>query len=105
VLVVAADADPEAAALLATLDQQRAQGAHAFVTRLHTIGGLRPSLDPDRASAIADRFGERADELMEIKDDWLEAARGYVKDHPVASLGIAVAAGYLLSAIMRGGKD
>jgi AcrR family transcriptional regulator len=54
VLVVAADADPEAAALLATLDQQRARGAHAFVTRLHTIGGLRSSLDPDRASAIAD---------------------------------------------------
>jgi AcrR family transcriptional regulator len=54
VLVVAADADPEAAALLASVDQQRAQGAHAFVTRLHTIGGLRPSLDPDRASAIAD---------------------------------------------------
>ena len=59
----------------------------------------------NRASAIADRFGERADELMEMKEDWLEAARGYVRDHPVASLGIAVAAGYLLSAIMRGGKD
>ena len=56
----------------------------------------------NRASAIADSFGEKADELLEIKEDWLEAARGYVRDHPVAALGIAVAAGYLFSAITRG---
>lgn len=59
----------------------------------------------DRVGAIADRFGEKADELMEMKDDWLEAARSYVKDHPVASLGIAVAAGYVISALLRGGRD
>ena len=59
----------------------------------------------DRVNSLADRFGEKADELMEIKDDWLDATRGYVRDHPVASLGIAIAAGYLLSAILRGGKD
>ncbi|HXU43488.1 MAG TPA: hypothetical protein VN675_14255 [Burkholderiales bacterium] len=55
----------------------------------------------NRAGAIADRFGEKADELMEMKDDWLEAGRDYVRDHPVAALGIAVAAGYLFSMIMR----
>ena len=59
----------------------------------------------DRIGAIADRFGEKADELLEMKEDWLEAARMYVKEHPVASLGIAVAAGYLISALLRGGKD
>ncbi len=59
----------------------------------------------NRVGAIADRFGEKADELMEMKEDWLEAGRTYVRDHPVAALGIALAAGYLLSAIMRGGKD
>ena len=56
----------------------------------------------NRAGAIADRFGEKADELLEMKEDWLEATRGYVRDHPVAALGIAVAAGYVLSALMRG---
>lgn len=58
-----------------------------------------------RVGAIADRYSEKVDELMEMKEDWLEAARTYVREHPVASLGIAVAAGYLLSALMRGGKD
>jgi ElaB/YqjD/DUF883 family membrane-anchored ribosome-binding protein len=56
----------------------------------------------NRAGAIADRFGEKTDELMEIKDDWLEAGRDYVREHPVAALGMAVAAGYLFSMIMRG---
>ncbi|HEY1281324.1 MAG TPA: helix-turn-helix domain-containing protein [Acidimicrobiales bacterium] len=54
VLVVAADTDADAAALLSSVDQQRAAGGLAFVTRLHGIGGLRPSLEPARASAIAD---------------------------------------------------
>ena len=55
----------------------------------------------NRASALADRFGEKADELMEIKEDWLETARDYVRDHPVAALGIALAAGYLLNTLTR----
>ena len=54
VLVVAADADPDAAALLATTDRQRADGARALVSRLDAIGGLRPGLDVERAAAIAD---------------------------------------------------
>jgi AcrR family transcriptional regulator len=54
VLVVAADTDPDAAALLALLEQQRTHGAHAVATRLHAIHGLRPTLDVDRAAAIAD---------------------------------------------------
>lgn len=59
----------------------------------------------NRAGAIADRFSEKADELLEMKEDWVEATRGYVRDHPVAALGIALAAGYVLSAILRVGKD
>jgi ElaB/YqjD/DUF883 family membrane-anchored ribosome-binding protein len=55
----------------------------------------------NRAGAIADRFGEKADELMEMKEDWFEAGRDYVREHPVAALGIAVATGYLLSIVMR----
>ena len=54
VLVVAADADAEAAALLATTEQQRSHGARRFITRLAAIGGLRAELDVDRATAIAE---------------------------------------------------
>ena len=32
---------------------------------------------------------------------WDEAGREYVREHPVAALGIAAAAGYILSMLMR----
>jgi len=54
VLVVAADADPDAAALLATTDNQRADGARKVMDRVADLGGLRPGLQPDQAAAIAD---------------------------------------------------
>jgi ElaB/YqjD/DUF883 family membrane-anchored ribosome-binding protein len=60
------------------------------------------------ASSVAERLGERVDALAErgealrdLPETWLEGARGYVRENPVASLGIALAAGYLLSVLMR----
>ena len=53
VLVIAADADPEAAALLATLEDQRAREPRGR----QPDGGARraaPGLDPEQAAAIAD---------------------------------------------------
>src|SRR5262245_23879619 len=54
VLVVAADSGADAAALLATTDQQRAEGARAVMHRLAALGALRRGLDVDRAADIAD---------------------------------------------------
>jgi len=53
------------------------------------------------ASAYAERFGEQAEALMEMKDNWVEGARDYVREHPIAALGIAVGVGYVLSMLMR----
>ena len=59
----------------------------------------------DGAHRVVDQFGEKADELMEMKEDWVEATRDYVREHPMAALGMALAAGYVLSALMRGGRN
>jgi ElaB/YqjD/DUF883 family membrane-anchored ribosome-binding protein len=62
----------------------------------------------EAAAAAAGRIGEhvealgaKGEELLEMKDAWLEGARDYVKENPFQALGIAVAAGYLLSMMMR----
>ncbi|HYD58001.1 MAG TPA: DUF883 C-terminal domain-containing protein [Burkholderiales bacterium] len=62
----------------------------------------------EAAASMAGRLGERAEalgmkgeELLEMRDQWMESAREYVREHPVQALGIAVAAGYLLSMMMR----
>ena len=66
------------------------QGAHQAVDRA-----------ANAASSMADRVGQKGDELMSMKDDWLEGAADYVREHPFAALGIAAAAGYLFSVISR----
>lgn len=53
VLVVAADADPEAAVVHATSEHNRLGGAWGFVSRLEAIGGLRAGLSADHAATAA----------------------------------------------------
>ena len=53
------------------------------------------------ASSVADRVSEKYEELHAMQEDWVEAGREYVKEHPVAAIGMALAAGSLLSMLMR----
>lgn len=53
VLVVAADADPEAAEVHAESERNRRLGAEFIVARLVATGGLRPGLTTERAVAAA----------------------------------------------------
>ena len=52
----------------------------------------------ERATEAASRYAE---EWLEMKDNWVEGAREYVREHPIAALGMAAAAGYILSMLMR----
>jgi AcrR family transcriptional regulator len=53
VLVVAADADPEAADVHAASERNRLKGAEFIVARLTAIDGLRPGVTAERAVAAA----------------------------------------------------
>jgi len=66
------------------------QGAHQAVDRAAST-----------ASSVVNRVGEKGEEWMEMKDNWVEGASNYVREHPIAALGIAAAAGYLFSMISR----
>jgi ElaB/YqjD/DUF883 family membrane-anchored ribosome-binding protein len=65
-------------------------GAHSAIDRA-----------TETAAQYAERIGEKAEEWLEMKDTWVEGTREYVREHPIAALGIAAAAGYLLSILMR----
>jgi len=54
------------------------------------------------ASQVAERFGEKGEELLAMKDDYVGTARDYVKENPLMALGIALAAGYLFGKITSG---
>ena len=66
------------------------QSAHSAVDRAASA-----------ASSMAERVGQKGEDLMEMKDNWVEGAADYVREHPIAALGIAAAAGYLFSIITR----
>lgn len=51
-----------------------------------------------------DALTARGEELWQMKDEYVDTAREYVREHPFQALGIAVAAGFVLSMLMRSGK-
>jgi ElaB/YqjD/DUF883 family membrane-anchored ribosome-binding protein len=53
----------------------------------------------DSAREVAERLGEKSEEWLAMKDDYVEQARDYVKENPIMALGIALAAGYLFGKI------
>jgi ElaB/YqjD/DUF883 family membrane-anchored ribosome-binding protein len=70
----------------------------------------RPALDHlvssahvavDRAATTATQaaaaLGDKGDQLMDGGKRMLEQVEGYVREHPVTSLGLALATGYILS--------
>lgn len=47
-------------------------------------------------------FDEKSDQLMDAEQQLMKNCRGYIRDNPVTSLGIAVAGGFLLSRLLSG---
>jgi len=50
----------------------------------------------------AEAIGEKGAQLKNAEQQLLENCRGYVRDNPVTSLGIAIAGGFLLSRLLSG---
>jgi ElaB/YqjD/DUF883 family membrane-anchored ribosome-binding protein len=50
----------------------------------------------------AEALGEKGEQLKNAEQQLMESCRGYVKDNPITSMGIAVAAGFLLSRVLSG---
>ena len=48
----------------------------------------------------AEALGEKGEQLKNAEQQLMENCRGYVRDNPVTSLGIAIAGGFLLSRLL-----
>ena len=54
------------------------------------------------ANQAAEAIGEKGTQLKNVEQQLMENCRGYVRDNPVTSLGIAIAGGFLLSRLLSG---
>jgi ElaB/YqjD/DUF883 family membrane-anchored ribosome-binding protein len=50
----------------------------------------------------AEVIGEKGDQLRNAEQQMMENCRSYVRENPLTSLGIATAAGFLLSRLLSG---
>lgn len=88
-----------------------AMGAHETITAVSD--SARPAVNRmassahdvvDRVAGVAthtaETLGIKGEQLKSAQKRLMEGARDYVREHPVASLGIAVATGYLLSRLL-----
>ena len=69
--------------------ERMARSAHEVVDKVATV-----------ASDAADTLGVKADQIKDVQGRWTEQCQGYVRENPLASLGIALAAGYILSRLL-----
>ena len=53
------------------------------------------------ANSAASQLNVKTEDILAAKERWMQACSTYVKDNPFTALGIAVAAGFLLSRLMR----
>jgi ElaB/YqjD/DUF883 family membrane-anchored ribosome-binding protein len=73
-----------------------AQSAHEAIDRLAAKAG--PVIDRLQGSATStgDTLRAKADQFGQLEEQWVESARIYVRENPLAAVGIAVAVGLLL---------
>lgn len=66
-----------------------AAGAHEYVDKAASA-----------AAAAAKAVGKKGDELNALQEHYLDGCRDRVRDNPLAAVGVALAAGFLLSILL-----
>ena len=81
---------------------ENGQGIHEPVER--AASGAHDTVDKiaDASHRAADAVSEKGAQLKETQEEWLKEVREYVNEHPMQSVGIAVAGGFLLSRLLSG---
>ena len=74
--------------------------AHGGIDRLTSTAHQAVERATSAAATAADSLGAKGRELLETRDEWMDTTRVYVREHPFTALGVALAAGYLLSRIL-----
>jgi ElaB/YqjD/DUF883 family membrane-anchored ribosome-binding protein len=79
----------------ATTAERLTEQASAGLSRLSDTAQQTMGRVSGFASQAAERWSEKGSELMQSRA--VEQARSYVREHPVAAIGVAIAIGLLIS--------
>jgi ElaB/YqjD/DUF883 family membrane-anchored ribosome-binding protein len=84
------------------LSSRVVQGAHQVVDRVAEKAAPAVERLATGVSSAKDVMHARADQLSELKERWASDGRLYVRDHPIAAVVAALAAGLLIGRLMGG---
>lgn len=73
------------------------QGAHEAVDRVAEKAGPAVERLKSGVAGAAESLQSHAEEFGAMQEQWMQNARGCVRDHPLATVAIAVGVGMLLS--------
>ena len=71
--------------------------ASAGLSRLSETAQQTVGRVSQAASQAATRLSDKGHELYEMRGEYIDTARTYVREHPMAAIGIAIAVGLLIS--------
>lgn len=77
------------------------EAAHPAVERLSQSAHGAVEKMAGAAASTVESVAARTDQARQVQDELLAECRAYVRDHPMKALGFAVAAGFVLTRIMR----
>jgi len=109
--VVTAGGNDGTRSLARTVDQA-STGAHDVIDKVsdaarpaveRIASGAHQAVDKIAGAAgqAAETLGVTGEQLKNAQVHAMEQCRGYVRDNPLMALGIAIAAGFLLSRVLR----
>ncbi len=89
--------NPDASELVARV----AQGAHEAVDRLAEKATPAVQKLESTVAHANEAMHDQVHRAREIGDEWADSLRGTVREHPLASLAVALAAGALIARLTR----
>lgn len=81
------------------------QGAHEAVDRI--ADKAIPAVERLRGTYndAAESFKQRADQAIDLKDEWTESLRTAIREHPIAAVGTALALGVIIARLTANNND
>ena len=86
-----------------TLDNLTNTAAEAAEKIASTASQAAEALS-EKGEQLAEVASEKGKQLMNMEEQFIKNCRIYIRDNPMTSVGIAVAAGFILSQVMRAGE-
>lgn len=71
--------------------------ASAGLSRLSDTAQQTMGRVTQAASQAAGRLSDKGHELYDLQSEYIDTARSYVREHPMAAIGIAIAIGLVIS--------